>query len=67
MFNFDEVIDRKGTNCAKWDTIQQNHKPEDILPMWVADMDFKSPIAIQEALKERISQGVYGYSFISDL
>lgn len=66
MFNFDEVIDRKGTNCAKWDTIQQNHKPEDILPMWVADMDFKSPIAIQEALKERISQGVYGYSFISD-
>lgn len=66
MFNFDEVIDRKGTNCAKWDTIQQNHKPEDILPMWVADMDFKSPIAIQEALKERICQGVYGYSFISD-
>ena len=42
MFNFDEVIDRKGTNCAKWDTIEENHKPADVLPMWVADMDFKS-------------------------
>ena len=40
--NFDEVVDRKGTNCAKWDTIEAKNKPKDVLPMWVADMDFKS-------------------------
>lgn len=40
MFDFDEVVDRKGTNCAKWDTIEANNKPKDVLPMWVADMDF---------------------------
>lgn len=66
MFNFDEVIDRKGTNCAKWDTIEDNHKPADVLPMWVADMDFKSPHKIEEALLKRVQQGVYGYSIIPD-
>jgi len=35
MFDFDEVVDRKGTNCAKWDTIEANNKPKDVLPMWV--------------------------------
>ena len=38
MFDFDEVVDRKGTNCAKWDTIEANNKPKDVLPMWVADI-----------------------------
>lgn len=66
MFNFDEVIDRKGTNCAKWDMIEESQKPADVLPMWVADMDFRSPKKIEEALQERIQQGVYGYSIIPD-
>ena len=66
MFNFDEVFDRKGTNCAKWDTVEENQKPADVLPMWVADMDFRSPKKIEEALQERIQQGVYGYSIIPD-
>lgn len=66
MFDFDEVIDRKGTNCAKWDTIELNGKPEDVIPLWVADMDFKAPHQIQEALEERIQQGIYGYSIIGD-
>ena len=66
MFDFDEVVDRKGTNCAKWDTIEANNKPKDVLPMWVADMDFKSPKEIENALFKRIKQGVYGYSFAPD-
>ena len=66
MFDFDEVVDRKGTNCAKWDTIEANNKPKDVLPMWVADMDFKSPKEIENALVKRIKQGVYGYSFAPD-
>ena len=40
MFDFDEVVDRKGTNCAKWDTIEAKNKPKDVLPMWVADYGF---------------------------
>ena len=55
MFDFDEVVDRKGTNCAKWDTIEANNKPKDVLPMWVADMDFKSPKEIENALVKRIN------------
>ncbi len=66
MFDFDEVIDRTGTNCAKWDSIESQHKPHGVLPMWVADMDFRSPQPIQNALKARVEQGVYGYSFIAD-
>lgn len=66
MFDFDEVVDRKGTNCAKWDTIEAKNKPKDVLPMWVADMDFKSPKEIENALVKRIKQGVYGYSFAPD-
>ena len=64
MFNFDEVVDRKNTNCVKWDTMTD--KPEDTIPLWVADMDFKSPKAIEEALATRVSHGIYGYSIISD-
>lgn len=66
MFDFDEVIDRVGTNCAKWDAIESHNKPQGVLPMWVADMDFRSPQPIQDALIERVKQGVYGYSFIAD-
>lgn len=66
MFDFDKVINRVGTNCAKWDTITQQNKPQDVLPMWVADMDFQSPQAIEEAIQKRISQGIYGYSIIPD-
>ena len=57
MFDFDEVVDRKGTNCAKWDTIEANNKPKDVLPMWVADMDFPSPPAVAQALAKVAAQG----------
>lgn len=57
-FNFDEIVERRGTASEKWD----KYKGRDIIPLWVADMDFKSPPAILDALHERVSHGVFGYS-----
>ncbi|WP_455424846.1 MalY/PatB family protein [Dryocola sp. LX212] len=55
-FNFDEGIDRRHSDCKKW------HKfGEDVLPMWVADMDFRSPDCIISALHQRVAHGVFGY------
>ena len=48
--NFDEIINRMHTNSVKYDLIQENNKPEDVIPMWVADMDFKVPVAVEEAV-----------------
>ncbi|MEM1485975.1 MalY/PatB family protein [Oscillospiraceae bacterium PP1C4] len=66
MFDFDEVIDRRGTNSLKYDFASKRGKPEDILPLWVADMDFQSPPAVLEALSQRIQHGVFGYSDAAD-
>ncbi len=57
-FDFDTVIDRRGTDSQKW----QKYAGRDILPLWVADMDFKSSPAIISALQERVAQGVFGYA-----
>ncbi len=57
-FDFDAVIDRSGTGSEKWDKYQGR----DIIPLWVADMDFRSPPAVIEALHRRIEHGVFGYS-----
>lgn len=54
--DFDRIIDRRGTESIKW-----NCYDEDILPMWVADMDFRSPEPVIEALRERVNHGVFGY------
>lgn len=56
-FNFDEEINRKNTYCEKWD-----YQGGDFLPVWVADMDFKSPEAILKAVKTRLDHGVFGYT-----
>lgn len=42
-YNFDEIIERKGTDCFKWDALPQIYERDDLTPMWVADMDFRSP------------------------
>jgi cystathionine beta-lyase len=57
MYDFDEIIYRRNTNSAKWDL-----ERDDLLPMWVADMDFKSPPEVIAALEERVQHGVFGYS-----
>ncbi len=59
---FDEVLDRRGTNCIKWDYTEDIFGKKDILPLWVADMDFPVPPAVQKALKERAEHPIYGYS-----
>ncbi|MGC6175003.1 MalY/PatB family protein [Lacrimispora sp. 38-1] len=60
--NFDERIDRKNTSCIKYDFTVQRGKPEGILPLWVADMDFKAPQPVLDALKARVEHGIFGYS-----
>ena len=57
-FDFDEIIDRRGTASEKWD----KYRGRDIIPLWVADMDFRSPPAVIEALHERVSHGIFGYT-----
>ena len=57
-FNFDEIVDRRGTSSEKWD----RYRDRDIIPLWVADMDFRSPPAVVEALHARVSHGVFGYT-----
>jgi len=57
-YDFDEVIPRRGTNSYKWDT----ETKEDVLPMWVADMDFRTAPAVVDALKKRVEHGIFGYT-----
>lgn len=60
-FNFDEIIDRRSSDSAKW-----TYYPADVLPAWVADMDFRSPEPIVQAVRERAEHGVFGYGFKHD-
>ena len=61
--NFDEMIPRTGTNCSKWDDMQAHYgvAPGDGISMWVADMDFRPPAAVQRAVEAQAAHGVYGY------
>jgi cysteine-S-conjugate beta-lyase len=63
VFDFDEIIDRRGTHCAKWDGMEKLYgiSPEDGLPMWVADMDFRPPREVTAALAAEVEHGVFGY------
>ena len=56
-YDFDKTIDRRGTNSYKWDSA-----PEGVLPMWVADMDFRTAPAIIDALQKRVAHGIFGYT-----
>lgn len=62
-FDFDTIIDRRGTHSMKWDDMEAHYgvSPEDGLGMWVADMDFSSPPAVQACLQNMVSHGVFGY------
>lgn len=64
--DFDTVIDRKNTNCLKYDFAKRRGMPEDVLPLWVADMDFKTSSYVQDALTERITHGIFGYSEVQE-
>lgn len=62
-YSFDEIIDREDTACVKWDLRDKVFGTSNVLPMWVADMDFKTPGFISEAIIQRAQHAVYGYSY----
>ncbi|MDR2763394.1 MAG: PatB family C-S lyase [Tannerella sp.] len=63
---FDEMIERRGTDCLKYDCLDRYFGKKDLMPFWVADMDFRTPDFIVDALKERCEHPVFGYTFPSD-
>lgn len=65
-YDFDTVLNRQGTGSVKWDFADQFFKIKGILPMWVADMDFKSPAPVIEALKKVADHGIFGYTGVPD-
>ena len=64
--NFDEIIDRRNTSCLKHDFAVERGYPAGILPFWVADMDFRAPAPVIDALKVRAEHGIFGYTQIKD-
>ncbi|MDR1044834.1 MAG: pyridoxal phosphate-dependent aminotransferase [Candidatus Adiutrix sp.] len=60
-YNFDEIVPRHGTDCAKYDSIAARGRPADTLPLWVADMDFRCPPEVSARLVELARDGVFGY------
>lgn len=67
-YDFDELIDRRGTGCVKWDESPREGMDHvsDLIPLWVADMDFKAAPAILEAVIRRAEHGVFGYTVVED-
>ena len=74
-YDFDEIVERRGTGCVKWDEqhpslstpLPYREGPgESLIPLWVADMDFRAAPAIQEAVRRRAEHGVFGYTLVSD-
>ena len=61
-FDFDEIVPRRGTCSVKWD----DGVPDGVLPMWVADMDFRTAPAVVEALRRRVEHGIYGYATVPE-
>ena len=61
-YNFDEIVPRTGTNSYKWDSAVDT----DVLPMWVADMDFRTAPVIIETLRQRVEHGIFGYTRVPD-
>jgi cystathionine beta-lyase len=65
-YNFDKIVNRENTACYKYDWRKNYFGTEDVLPMWVADMDFKTPPVIIDAIKKRLEHEILGYSFRPD-
>ena len=61
-FDFDKLTARRGSNCYKWDEAAN----DEVIPLWVADMDFEVAPAIKEALRKRVEHGVFGYTMVPD-
>lgn len=66
MGKFDEIINRKGTDSLKYDFAEKFGVPEDAVPLWVADMDFRAPKAVLDALHARVEHGIFGYTEVKE-
>lgn len=64
-YNFDEIVPRLGTDCVKYDAAESIFGTSDLIPMWVADMDFRCPPCVTEVLRKRIEHDIFGYTFLS--
>ena len=62
-YDFDEIIERRGTDSVKWDAVHNIWGRTDLIPMWVADMDFRTAPFVTDAIKKRLEHGVLGYTF----
>ena len=65
-YDFDEIIDRKRSNCVKYDGYQDIYGADNLIPLWVADMDFRTPDFVFEAIEERMKHPVLGYFIHSE-
>lgn len=66
IYDFDKIVNRFNTNSIKWDQLNEMYGNNDILPMWIADMDFEVCYKIKDALLKRVNHGIFGYNFISN-
>ena len=62
QYNFDKIINREGTNALKREVLQERYGRADLLPLWVADMDFETPSFITKALRDRLEHSLFGYT-----
>lgn len=60
------LVDRRGTDCMKWDGLQEKFGETELLPMWIADMEFRAPDAVTDAMTERVRHGIFGYTQVPD-
>ena len=65
-YDFDVHMERRGTNCEKWDLLEKEFGRKDLLALWVADMDFPAPPEVLEALRKKIDEGALGYPVAPD-
>jgi cystathionine beta-lyase len=65
-YNFDEIIDREKTHSITYDQRKNVFGADDIIPLWIADMNFRTPDFIVEAIKRRAAHEIYGYTFVTD-
>ena len=66
QYNFDQILDRTHTKSLKYDFAVKRGKPADVLPFWVADMDFEVPPELKQILLDRVNHGVFGYTESDD-
>lgn len=66
QYNFDEIVERRGTDCVKFDSLKERYGNDNLVPLWVADTDFRTPDFIVNALKKRCEHEIFGYTFPSE-